>query len=192
MKSSHLFYIAVSWLGIILISYLWNYYAVTTGTLKMVENKARSFFDQIVVTRSWNSFHGGVYVPVTAQTQPNPYLKDSLRDVVTVNGLRLTKINPAFMTRQIAEINKSENDLQFHITSLNPIRPANKADNWEQKALVGFERNRHDVLELLSSDSCSTYRYMAPLVTEKSCLKCHAVQGYKVGDIRGGISISFP
>lgn len=27
---------------------------------------------------------------------------------------------------------------------------------------------------------------------ETACLKCHAKQGYKVGDIRGGISISFP
>ncbi len=33
---------------------------------------------------------------------------------------------------------------------------------------------------------------MRPFVTEKSCLKCHAVQGYKEGDIRGGISISQP
>ena len=33
---------------------------------------------------------------------------------------------------------------------------------------------------------------MAPLFVEKQCLKCHAKQGYKVGDIRGGISISFP
>jgi len=30
---------------------------------------------------------------------------------------------------------------------------------------------------------------MAPLITEESCLQCHAQQGYKVGDIRGGIGI---
>ena len=35
-------------------------------------------------------------------------------------------------------------------------------------------------------------RLMRPLMTEKGCLKCHAVQGYKLGDIRGGISISVP
>ncbi|MGI9132680.1 MAG: ATP-binding protein, partial [Rhodoferax sp.] len=33
-------------------------------------------------------------------------------------------------------------------------------------------------------------RYMAPLMVEKPCLRCHASQGYKVGDVRGGISIS--
>jgi diguanylate cyclase (GGDEF)-like protein len=33
---------------------------------------------------------------------------------------------------------------------------------------------------------------MAPLITEKSCLKCHAKHGYKEGDIRGGISVTLP
>jgi serine phosphatase RsbU (regulator of sigma subunit) len=33
---------------------------------------------------------------------------------------------------------------------------------------------------------------MRPLVTEKGCLACHAAQGYKEGEIRGGISVSVP
>ena len=35
------------------------------------------------------------------------------------------------------------------------------------------------------------FRYMAPLFVEESCLQCHADQGYKVGDVRGGISVWF-
>lgn len=38
----------------------------------------------------------------------------------------------------------------------------------------------------------STLFYMAALKTEPGCLKCHANQGYRVGDIRGGISITMP
>jgi ssDNA-binding Zn-finger/Zn-ribbon topoisomerase 1 len=33
---------------------------------------------------------------------------------------------------------------------------------------------------------------MSPLKVETECLKCHAKHGYKLGDIRGGISVSFP
>jgi diguanylate cyclase (GGDEF)-like protein len=33
---------------------------------------------------------------------------------------------------------------------------------------------------------------MAPLKTERACLKCHVEQGYKEGDIIGGIRISLP
>ena len=122
---------------------------------------------------------------------PNPYLKDSLRDLITTDGMKLTKINPAYMTRQIAELNDLRNDLKFHITSLNPIRPANKADSWESKSLEMFENGVAENMELVDYGSVSHYRYMAPLITEKSCLSCHAEQGYKLGDIRGGISISF-
>ena len=171
MKAKHLWFITMFWIIVIIFSFSWNYYIVKTNTLKLVENKARAFFSQIVVARSWNSLHQGVYVPITPQTQPNPYLKDSLRDVVTLNGLKLTKVNPAFMTRQIAEINKKDNDLQFHITSLNPIRPANKADAWESKALLAFQNKTPEILELVTSDFSSQYRYMSPLITEKSCLK---------------------
>ena len=35
-------------------------------------------------------------------------------------------------------------------------------------------------------------RYMGALVTQERCLKCHASQGYRVGDVRGGISVSIP
>lgn len=118
--------------------------------------------------------------------------EDSLKDIVTVDGMQLTKVNPALMTRQIAELYKDKHDLQFHITSLNPISPANKADDWETKSLYLFEQGTTEVIELVDNDSSSQYRYMAPLVTEKSCLVCHEYQGYKLGDIRGGISISFP
>ncbi len=29
-------------------------------------------------------------------------------------------------------------------------------------------------------------RFMEPMFVEEGCLKCHSMQGYKVGDIRGG------
>ena len=92
------------------------------------------------MTRAWNAEHGGVYVPVSEKVQPNPYLEDPLRDIVTDKGVKLTKINPAYMTRQIARINSSQNNIKFHITSLKPIRPQNKPTSWEEKWLQSFEQ----------------------------------------------------
>jgi hypothetical protein len=192
MKRKHLMWSFIIWSFVLIISFIWNYYLVESSNSKLVLNKSRAFFEQILITRAWNAEHGGVYVPITATTLPNQFLEDSLRDVVTTSGLLLTKINPSYMTRQIAEKNELENDLQFHITSLNPIRPLNKADNWEVKTLKMFESGVPENIELITDDSISQYRYMAPLLTENSCLKCHSKQGYKYGDIRGGISISFP
>jgi signal transduction histidine kinase len=177
---------------VIIFSYLWNYKIIVSNNNELVLNKSKAFFEQILSARAWNSSHGGVYVPVTGKTQPNQYLEDSLRDIVTVDGLKLTKINPAYMTRQISEINSVNYDIQFHITSLNPIRPANKSDEWETIALHEFENGTPEILELAKNDSSVVYRFMAPLTTKQSCLQCHAKQGYKEGNIRGGISISFP
>jgi PAS domain S-box-containing protein len=40
-------------------------------------------------------------------------------------------------------------------------------------------------------ESLSEFRYMAPLLVEQACLKCHQGMGYRVGDVRGGISVRF-
>lgn len=152
--------------------------------------QARVMFEHIVLTRRWNAQHGGVYVPITATTWPNPYLKGPERDVVTEKGAKLTKINPAFMTRQVSELALETDGVQFHITSLNPIRPKNAPTSWERRALERFEQGEKESGEVLYDEH--KYRYMAPLITEKGCLKCHAEQGYKLGDIRGGISVTQP
>jgi diguanylate cyclase (GGDEF)-like protein len=129
---------------------------------------------------------------VTEHTQPNPYLDDPLRDVETTDGMKLTKVNPAFMTRQIAEIANESNGVRVHITSLDPIRPANAATQREAKALRQFQEGTEEVGTVVREGGKREFFFMAPLLTDASCLKCHAEQGYKEGDIRGGISISMP
>lgn len=157
----------------------------------LARERGSVLFRLVELTRDWNAQHGGVYVPVTEKTQPNPYLNHPRRDLLTVDGLRLTMVNPAFMTRQIAEIAEAADGVKYHITSLKPIRPANAADHWEAVALAGFERQgQTDILELVETELGPVHRYMAPLVVRQACLDCHAEQGYKLGDIRGGISIT--
>ncbi len=151
---------------------------------------ARSVYETIVVAREWNAFHGGVYAPVHGETRPNPYLDSPDRDITTENG-PLTKINPAFMTRQISELLRRKKGIQLRITSAKPVNPVNKPTDWEQKVLEGFEKGGREDSILDESGAPPFFRYMAPLITDASCLNCHAKQGYKVGDIRGGISVSF-
>jgi diguanylate cyclase (GGDEF)-like protein/PAS domain S-box-containing protein len=160
--------------------------------LVIAREQSVSLFRLIETTREWNARHGGVYVPVSEYGQPNPALKIPERDLTATNGLKLTMINPAYMTRQIAELVAGKGNVDFHITSLKPIRPENAADAWERAALESFESGTKERLELLQSEKGPYYRYMAPLRVTKPCMKCHQEQGYKIGDIRGGISISMP
>jgi diguanylate cyclase (GGDEF)-like protein/PAS domain S-box-containing protein len=130
-------------------------------------------------------------VPVTAATRPNPYLDHERRDVVTREGVALTLVNPAYMTRQIAEIAQKAEGIQLHITSLSPLRPANAADPWEAAALRRFDAGVPEVIELVPG-VVPVHRYMAPLKISKPCLTCHEKQGYQLGQTRGGISVTMP
>jgi diguanylate cyclase (GGDEF)-like protein len=147
--------------------------------------QARAHFQSIVITRKWNAHYGGVYVEKTEGVESNPYLDNP--DIQTTDGKIYTKKNPALMTREISEYAEKEGLFKFHITSLKPVNPNNAPDEFEKVALHQFEEGKREVIDLGSNQ----IRYMAPLHVEKGCLPCHARHGYKLGDIRGGISVTF-
>ncbi len=182
----------VCWSLLISSSLAWMIFNARQEQRRIALITARSVFKQIVITRRWNSLHGGVYTPVTEMNQPNPYLEDPLRDLQVNETMVLTKINPALMTRQISEIAMFEEGVQFHITSLKPLRPLNEATPIEKQFLQSFEQGKKEESDFIEEGGHQVFKYMAPLITEKSCLNCHQKQGYKEGDIRGGISVSLP
>ena len=193
MKIKYVFPLFITiWFSLVATSFSWNYAESEVQHEEVVLESAKRLFSQIIVSRAWNASHGGVYVPVTETLQPNPYLVDPMRDIKVNEQLTLTKINPAYMTRQFSEMAMSSDDIQFHITSLKPINPNNKPTQLEAKYLKAFEKGLKAQGEYIQSGATTKFFYMAPLITEKVCLKCHAKQGYQLGDIRGGISITLP
>jgi len=53
--------------------------------------------------------------------------------------------------------------------------------------LHSFEQGSKEVTEVQQIDGQPYLRIMLPFVVEQGCMKCHEQEGYKVGDIRGGI-----
>jgi signal transduction histidine kinase len=153
--------------------------------------RARMVVTVIQTTRLWTARHGGVYVPATEATPPNRWLIDPQRDV-EIDGRPFTKINPSYLTRQVAEMINAGQHLNLRLTSRRPIRPGNGPDDWEERALVEFETGLAEKLELVGADQGPVYRYISRMQVEEPCLKCHAAQGYAVGDVRGGLSVSIP
>jgi diguanylate cyclase (GGDEF)-like protein/PAS domain S-box-containing protein len=181
------------WLAIIATSFIWNYQYAKNSVLGLARVQAKSTFDKDILYRRWNAGNGGVYVVATEKTPPNPHLADlAERDVISTSGKKLTLINPAYMTRQVHELGAKAGGVQGHITSLKPIRPENEPDDWERMALLSFEQGVDEKVELIVNGNNTVLRFMRPLVTEEACLKCHAGQGYKIGNVRGGISVSVP
>ncbi|MEO5342096.1 MAG: diguanylate cyclase [Gammaproteobacteria bacterium SHHR-1] len=154
-------------------------------------------FQLVELTRGWNAAHGGVYVLVNEDNLPNEYLEHPRRDITDQHGRVLTMINPAYMTRQIAELAQKTQGIRLNITSLKPIRPANRPDHWEAETLRLFQHAGLRERMAYFADGGGVFpgpvhRYMAPLMVKQACLECHEKQGYALGDIRGGISVSMP
>ena len=181
-----------AWLILTSLSFLVNYTHEIEEQESIAHQSAQSFFNQIEVTRLWNARHGSLYVPVTEKTPPNPYLNAPMRDIKINDQFTLTQINPAYMTKQISEIALEKKGVQFHITSLNPLNPENEPTKREEKLLREFESGVKEKGFFIEEGENTPYFYMAPLIAEKACLQCHSQQGYKEGDIRGGISVKIP
>lgn len=155
--------------------------------------EARTNFNKDQGIRFWASEHGGIYVTVDSLTQPNPALSHiPERDIETPSGTKLTLMNPAYMVRQLNEYFADYYGIVGHITSKELLRSENKPDKWELAALNQFEKGVNEVSEYSDLKGESHFRLMQPLFIKQSCLKCHGHQGYKVGDVRGGISVSIP
>jgi PAS domain S-box-containing protein len=184
--------LAAFWVLLIAASAGWQWYDIRRNTLAHATTEARSSYEKDLLYRRWATSHGGVYVPSTTTTPPNPYLDVPNRDVTTTTGLQLTLMNPAYMTREVHELGGQTLGLRGHITSLRPIRPANAADPWEREALTGFEHGSKEATTVTTVGGALYLRFMKPMMTERGCLRCHAKDGYREGDIRGGISVSVP
>ncbi len=196
MSARATFYLAlVGFISLITASLSWQVFIDLQHHREITYNEALTHINKNLAFRLWSSSHGGVYVPVTERTPPNPYLPKDLpeRDLVTPSGRKLTLMNPAYILRQVMEDYKDQFGVEGRITSKKYLNPKNAPDSWEEAALTLMEGGlQNEVSEIQIKDNKKFLRFMKAMKTEASCLKCHQQQGYKVGDIRGGISISLP
>ena len=150
--------------------------------------QARTLCAQMLDMRAWNAAHGGVYVRESEYGAANPWLPETMRRAALANGESLVRINPAYMSRQIAE-RSSTKGARLRITSSEPMRPENRADTWEDAALHSISLGQDAVFKLEeSAPGLRHFRYMAPLRAEADCLYCHT--NTKLHDVLGGISVT--
>ncbi|MDD3518630.1 MAG: diguanylate cyclase [Chromatiales bacterium] len=182
----------LAWTLVIAASFAWNWRELDARATDLAQERALFVFRMVESVRLWNARHGGVYAPVTADSPPNPYLDTPEREITTPSGRLLTKVNPAYMTRQLTAIVDELAEIQVRLTSLKPLNPANAPDAWEAEALRALEDGAPHVAVRLGAGADERFRYMGPLRVQQPCMQCHAHQGYAIGDLRGGIAVNFP
>lgn len=179
-----------AWTLVVLLSILWRLHQERAENLALIHEVARSHLAKDLILRDWNIAHGFVYVPVTPENQPNPYLHLPEREIVTPSGRVFTAVNSSLMIRQIYELTQKKLSYQGHLTSLQPLRLENAPDRWEKQALEKLLAGSGEVGSLTEKDGQACYRLMQPLQANEKCLKCHA--DYTPGQVAGGISFTMP
>ncbi|MBT7592564.1 MAG: DUF3365 domain-containing protein, partial [Candidatus Scalindua sp.] len=106
--------------------------------------------------------------------------------------------------------NWTNNRLYFNNVSDRPRNPKNSADAIEKEAIMYYREHPTEeerLVPIKSKEGESFYHYSAPIWIEEYCIKCHGKQNdahvtirtkydtafdYKVGDLRGIMSIKLP
>ena len=189
-------FLSIIFISLIFTSYKYSQSKEISFNNSKMLNDARNIFNKNLTFRKWVSMHGGVYVPITKQTPSNPYLANiPNRDIVTTDGLKFTLMNPAYALRQFMHEFEGPHGEKGKMVSLKLINPNNSADDFEKEALLKLEskdKPSEVFQKIKNNNNKMELRYIKSLTIEEKCLKCHLHQGYKVGDIRGAISIILP
>ncbi|MDD2950247.1 MAG: DUF3365 domain-containing protein [Sulfuricurvum sp.] len=185
----------IGWTVLVVIAALFYYHEHSQEIIELAKNTAKTALNKDLASREWVISHGGVYVPTDKKTTPSPWLSHiPERDIKTPSDKSLTLMNSSYVLRQMMETYGTLYGEKTRISSLQPLNPANKADLWEEKALLYLKNNpgKTDFYELQENKDGSYVHMMIPMFVDQSCLKCHSESNNKIGDIRGGISISVP
>ena len=181
------------WTVLTFSSLAWNYHHESQESIRLASNEAEAHFNKDMAIRSWSASHGGVYVPVDERTAPNLHLSHiPERDITTPSGKNLTLMNPAYMLSQMMNDYSKLYGVKGKITSFPDklLNPGNMPDQWEVDALNSFEKGIREAKARVDVDGVPHLRLMRPIFIKQGCLKCHAFQGYKLGDLRGGFGVS--
>ena len=196
----HRLIVSLTWLVVVIWtlamvgSLAWNFRAYEKGIMDTAYAEAKANLNKDIALRRWASDHGGVYVPITEKQKSIPWLSHVPgRDVTTTDGRQLTLLNPASVVRQMMDRYAADYGVRGRITGLKYLNPGNAPDAWEKVQLEAFtRREKNEVWEITNIDGQPYLRYLRPMFMEDGCEKCHAIFGYKLGDMRGATGLNLP
>ncbi|MGB4062971.1 MAG: ATP-binding protein [Azonexus sp.] len=185
---------AAMWTFVLALSMVWNFHNVRDQAMGMAYAEARANLNKDITFRRWGTLHGGVYVPLTETQKSVPWLSHVPgRDVTTTDGSKLTLLNPASMLRQMMDLYATDYGIRGRITGLRYLNPGNAPDVWEKTQLEAFVRgDKKEVWAVESVNGKPYLRYLRAMIMEPGCDKCHAILGYKTGDMRGATGLNLP
>ena len=123
---------------------------------------------------------------------------------INKSGVGFKMYIPAVFGRETGQILKAKTDIAIKQTTFKFRNAYNQPDSFEKEVLKKFENPDYPMGQGYGEFRNGRYRYLKPIYIRQACLKCHGEpkgakdisghkkEGYKIGDIRGAISVSMP
>lgn len=184
---------AVLWLAILLVSAFWNMRLQHESVIALARTEALSNLNKDRAFRLWATSQGGVYALKGPNRSISPWLAHVPdRDLTDQFGRELTLVNPATVIREVGERFSDLYGIKTRITGRVYLNPVNKPDEWELATLGRLEQGEQQVEEISNIDGKPYMRLMRPMWMEADCVRCHAITGIKVGELRGATGVAIP
>lgn len=166
-------FLLISLIVFLLINYRTSNYEIQKNQFyETIYQESKKNFENIKIFRVLNSTYSDVYIK-------SNYENDSF-----------IKVDHEWMKKRIFGIVDTKNKYDYKITSLNPLNPENKANDFEVRGLNYFIKNEKKNYYFEKDNEKKKFDFIAKLTVEQSCINCHS--GYKLGEVRGGISVTIP
>lgn len=189
----HFYGIIFAWTSLILCLCLISIYIHHNQIKSLAFNEAKSYANRTRVIRSWIIKQGGIYAQTTENLPPSPYITAKPNSLKTDSGQQLTLLSPGYFVKQTNALLNDEHMAHVKLTTLSPVDPDNSPDEWERQALKQFKKDGSLTLsEFVTINGEPYLRYMEGFISKTCCLEFYADQGYNLGEVQGGISITMP
>jgi HAMP domain-containing protein len=170
---------------------------------RVLRNEAQAVANQVVSFRAWVAKSGMMWVDELSSDFHEFLARREAQDGKVFYGK-----NPALATRELSTlVNRSAQRATFRVTSDDFRNPLNEPDAFEKRAIMALKADSE--ARFYEGFRRGTYRYAQPIKVKKACLRCHGdprfapkevvrrygderAFNYKVGDVRGVISVSLP
>lgn len=153
--------------------------------------KAKDTADVFVAFRMWNTQIGSVYIPANSVLREKIPLHNT--EIITAGKTKLIKLSSSYMTHLVSNSLVKTDGISVRMISQNAMSPSGSPIGWEINGLKNTIKTGKEFykIDFISLDNVM-FRYIRPIRATDKCISCHNKDGFRNGELGGGLSVTFP
>ncbi len=189
-KSSRIWKYAMALIGLLmlmnLIVFMGTYVRSEKSFKEQAVERARLLSNELLRTSLYDLLS-------KTNRQPVPEPSNTIdTETLTLEDAARTRMSKFFTMLDMSKLKREGETLSFRFVAPKPVNPENQADTFELASLNSFAKGHQEYYRIFQNQPDPNIRYLRPIIFRKECMACHEEQGYKVGELRGALSVKIP